>query len=451
MQFLKASLISFTLCCAIFTTAEARTVIQNITLIDGTGTPPRANQTVVIGDNGLIEAITPASEPLPQNATILYQGGKTMMPLLINTHGHVGNLRGTEVSSKNFTAQNVEHHLQQYLAYGVGAVLSLGTDKPCGFVLRDMSRRGALIGAMLFTAGRGFGVANGAPPLSMGIDQPYRPATPEEARAQVRELAAERPDAVKIWVDDMGNSSFKKMPPEIYTAIIDEAHAHGLRVAAHVYYAEDARALVNAGVDILAHSIRDTDIDDTLLAEMYLRHITYIPTLSLDEFAFAYQGQPVWLHDPFFMASLEEGVLNKIDSDSYREKTRKDPKSAREEAALQVALRNLKRIYDAGINVTMGTDSGATITRPIGFSEHYELELMVHAGLTPLQAITIATRNGATLLGMGNERGTLEVGKHADFLMLNANPAENIRYTQAISSVWRDGRQVSTNPAEEKW
>ena len=236
------------------------------------------------------------------------------------------------------------------------------------------------------------------------------------------------------------------MKPEIYTAIIQEAHRQGLRVASHVFYLEDAKKLVPLGLDIVAHSIRDAEVNDAFLAEMKKRKVAYIPTLSLDEFAFAYQNDPEWLNSPFFQAALEPGVLQMVSSAEYKEKVRKNPNTAKEVSALQVALKNVKKIHDAGIMVALGTDSGAQPIRVQGFSEHNELELLVKAGLTPLQAITVGTKNAATLLKINNQYGTLEPGKKANFIVLEKNPAENILNTRTIVAVWKNGQKVSDGP-----
>jgi imidazolonepropionase-like amidohydrolase len=236
------------------------------------------------------------------------------------------------------------------------------------------------------------------------------------------------------------------MKPEIYAAIIQEAHQQGLRVAAHVFHLEDARKLVGLGVDIIAHSVRDGEIDDPLLAEMKKRGVVYIATLSLDEFAFAYQDAPEWLNSPFFQASLEPGVFQMITSPEYKEKLRNNPNTAKEVSALKIALKNVKRVHDAGILLAMGTDSGAQPVRVQGYSEHNELELLVKAGLTPLQAIAVATKNGATLLGIGNQLGTLEPGRKASFIVLDKDPSKDILNTRTIHAVWKNGEKVSDGP-----
>jgi imidazolonepropionase-like amidohydrolase len=235
--------------------------------------------------------------------------------------------------------------------------------------------------------------------------------------------------------------------PEVYGAIIDEAHKNGLRVAAHLYHLKDARSLV---ADVLAHSVRDGEVDDALLADMKKHHTAYIPTLSLDDFAFAYADSPDWVNQPFFRAALDPGVFEMITSAEYKAKTRESKMAKIEEEALPIAMRNLKKIYDAGILVALGTDSGATPIRAQGFAEHVELELMVQARLTPLEAISVATKNGAQLLRISDQYGTLESGKKANLIVLAEDPSQEISNTQTIRAVWKNGIKVSDGPVRTK-
>jgi imidazolonepropionase-like amidohydrolase len=424
--------------------AQQPTVLTNVTVIDGTGRPAQLNRTVVIkGDR--IHSIGAGHEHTPSSAKVIDLHGQTIMPLIINTHGHLGLTKGTTQSAANQTDDNFRHQLLRYQEYGVGAVLSMGTDGKHFAEIREESRRGALPGADVYTAGIGFGAKNGVPPAAMGFTEVFRPETPAEARSEVAQQVPEKPDFIKVWVDDFWGQ-YPKMPPEIFGAIIDEAHKNRLRVAAHVYHLEDARLLVADGVDVLAHSIRDADVDDDLIAEMKKHNVAYIPTLSLDDFAFAYGDSPKWVDDAFFTAALDPGVLEMISSPEYKAKVRSNKVTAQEQAALPRAMHNLKKIYDAGILVTLGTDSGATPIRIQGFAEHMELALMVQAGLTPIQAITVATLNAAKLLHIEDQYGTLTAGKKANFIVLEKDPSQDIHNTQTIRAVWKDGNKINDGP-----
>jgi imidazolonepropionase-like amidohydrolase len=435
-------ILALVMCAGAF--AQQATVLTNVTIVDGTGSPAQHDRTVVVKADR-IESIGAGHEHPPSSAKVIDLHGQTIMPLIINTHGHLGLTKGTSGSQANETDDNIRHQLLRYQEYGVGAVLSMGTDGKRFAEIREESRRGELPGADVYTAGIGFGAKNGVPPANMGFGEVFRPETPVEARSEVAQQAPRKPDFIKVWVDDFWGQ-YPKMPSEIYGAIIDEAHKDGLRVAAHVYHLEDARLLVADGVDVLAHSIRDGDVDDALIADMKKHNVAYIPTLSLDDFAFAYGDSPKWVDDPFFTAALDPGVLEMIASPEYKAKVQSNKVTAQEQAALPQAMRNLKKIYEAGILVSLGTDSGATPIRIQGFAEHMELALMVQAGLTPLQAITVATSNAAKLLGIEDQYGTLAVGKKANFIVLEKDPSQDIHNTQTIRAVWKNGNKVSDGP-----
>ncbi len=420
--------------------AEKTVVLSGARLIDGTGRPPIENAVLVIVD-GRIRAVGQAGAVHAlRDAERIDVRGKTVMPLLINLHGHLGqvsDLLGKE--TRTYTEENIRRQLERYQAYGVGTVLSLGSDEDSIYKLRAAQRAGSLHGARLYTAGRGFGVKGGYPPGSGSpplLGDRYRPDTPEEARAEVRELATHHPDFVKMWVDD-DFGRLPKMKSEIYRAIIDEAHRRHLRVAAHVFYLADAKGLIQAGIDGLAHSIRDQTVDRELTDAMKGRKIFLMPTLVRDESTFAFAEGPKWLDDPFFEAGLDRQTLATLTSPAFIEKFRSNPNLGKYRAAFEMAKMNLKTLFDAGVEIGFGTDSGPPL-RLQGYFEHRELQLMVESGLSPMQAIVAATRASAEILG-ARDLGTLEPGKQADFVVLDANPLEDIHNTEKLSAVWHHG------------
>ena len=421
-------------------------LFRNANLIDGNGAAP-LKQTDLLVQDGIIAAV---GHNLQANgAQVVDLTGKTVMPSLISAHVHVGTLKGTGTKAENYTRTNILLQLTKYASYGVNTIQVMGTDRPLLFTggLRDSSLKGLLPGARLYSAGYGFGTPQGGPPAEMGMDQVYRPVNAAQVPAEMDSLALLHPSVVKMWVDDF-NGQYPKMDPSVYKAIITEAHRHGLRAAAHVYYLADARRLVASGIDLFAHSIRDSVIDDELVQQMKARNVVYIPTLSLDEFAYIYARKPDWINDAFFKASLEPGVYEMITSEKYQNDIRNSPSYAKSVAAFETALHNLKKLHAAGILIALGTDSGAMPVRAQGFSEHLELELMVQAGLTPLQAITTATRNASQVLKIDKNYGTLEKGKSADMIILRANPATDIRNTRTIEAVYKAGQLVRTGQVE---
>lgn len=420
------------------------TLFKDVTLIDGNGGAPIEHADLLVqGDT--IAAIGNDLDTTGLN--VIHLSGKTIIPALISSHVHVGTLKGTTTKSVNYTRANILSQLNKYGDYGVENILVMGTDRPMLFTskLRDSSANGLLPGARLYSAGYGFGVPQNAPPVDFGMDNVYRPLTASQVPSEMDSLAKVGPLVVKMWVDDFGGK-FKKMDPEVYKAVINEAHKHNIRAAAHAYYVADARKLVAAGINIIGHSIRDSVIDDQLIQEMKKKGVVYIPTLSLDEFAFIYARKPEWINDPFFKASLEPGVYEMITSKKYQDNLKNSPGYAKSVAAFETALRNLKKLYVAGVLVAMGTDSGATPVRAQGFSEHLEMELMVQAGLTPLQAIGVATKNSAQVLQIFDRFGTLEKGKVADLIVLKNNPFGDIRNTRSIEAVYKAGKHVSKGP-----
>jgi imidazolonepropionase-like amidohydrolase len=272
-------------------------------------------------------------------------------------------------------------------------------------------------------------------------DQIYRPDTPDAARAAVREAAGRHADLVKLWVDDM-MGTVPKMRPDLYTAIIDEAHRQHLRVAAHVYYLADAKALVAAGADILAHSIRDQPVDTALISAMKAHGTWYVPTLTVDASFVVYADHPVWLTDPLFRAGTDPGVAEWLESPAVADSARARPRFAEYARAFATAKANVKSLVDAGVRVGFGTDAGAFAWRVQGFAEHEELRMLVGAGLTPAQALATATQKNAELLGLGATIGTLEPGKRADLVVIDGDPLTDIAATERIVAIWRAGRRI---------
>lgn len=441
-------------------------VLEGALLIDGTGRPPIENSVLVIAGSKIVAAGKSGVIHIPNGADVIDVRGKTIMPALINLHSHLGLTVGTKLSGQSYTKENLRRQLERYLAYGVGTVLSLGLDENSIYEIRDEQHAGRFPGARVFTAGRGFGVEGGMPPA--GSDR-YRPHTPEEARTDVQELARQHPDFVKIWVDDSFGRE-PEMSATIYRAIIDEAHRDHLRVIAHESYLRDAKALVNAGVDGLAHSVQDQAVDNELIAAMKARGVFLMPTLVFEEWHFVFGEAETWLDDPFFRAGLDPQATAALTSPEFIAKIRTNPINQEYRARLAISKKNLKTLFDAGVKIGFGTDSGApgpflgqfevyaknipetngaASLRFLGYFEHRELQLMVDAGLTPMQAIVIATGASAEILGAEKELGTLSPGSEADFLVTNANPLENIRNTEKLSAVWQAGRRIAPITAEQ--
>jgi imidazolonepropionase-like amidohydrolase len=415
-------------------------ILEGARLIDGTGKPARDNAALVIAGDKITAVGTAGKLARPKGARVVDLHGRTIMPGLISAHSHAGLVVGAANSADAYTREAVQAAALQYEQYGVTSFVTLGLNRDLVYELRDQQRQGSVPGASIFTAGRGIGAPGSVPPQPVQPDQVYRAATADEARAQVREMAGHHVDIVKLWVDD-NFGKFPKMQPEVFRAVIDECHKHKLRVAAHVFYLADAKALVAAGVDVLAHSVRDLPVDAELTRALKTRGVFYIPTLSVDESFFVFAEQPDVMKDEFFTHAVPPALLEIFNSQAYRDKVAANPNVPKEKAAFATASGNVKALHAAGVQVAFGTDSGANPERIAGWGEHHELELMVRAGLTPMDAIMAATRVSAALI-KATDRGTLVPGKRADFLVLAADPTTDIRNTRQLVTVWHAGREI---------
>ena len=419
-------------------------VLRGARVIDGAGGNPLDNAALVIRD-GRIVAVGPSSgTQVPSGAEVVDYSGKTIIPGLISAHSHLGIFAGLVSAPDNYNRDFIQRQLRQLEAYGVTTVMSLGLNGPLFYDLRAESRAGRLPGADLYGADRGVGVTGGQPSaavVKVADNQITRPDSVEMARQVVREMAARKADLVKIWLDDAGKSLPTKIAPEVYTAVIDEAHKNGLRVAAHIYDLDDAKAIVRAGVDIIAHGVRDKPVDAEFIGLMKARSVWYVATIVLDESNFVFAEQPPWMREPFFQRALHPAVRVLVDDPAYRERTLAAPGTARNRTAVATNKQNLKALHDAGVRIALGSDSGVGL-RVSGWAEHRELALTVDAGLTPLQAITIATSNAAALFAL-DDRGLLASCKLADLVVLDGDPAGDIANTKRIHAVWHRGKKVA--------
>jgi imidazolonepropionase-like amidohydrolase len=437
-------------CCALagIHLAGGAILLTGARILDGTGRPPIEDGAIVFEGDWILDVGPAGSVSRPPNSELIDVHGKTIIPGLISAHSHLGLCKGVVgPRPENYTRDNVQRQLEQYERYGVLAVMSLGVNKDVLYEWRNEQRQGKLGGADIFTADRGLGVRQGAPPFPFLEDQVYRPTSVEEARADVRESVERHPDMIKIWVDDLFGTS-AKMRSEISSgvieqahAIVDEAHQRRFRVAAHIFYLDDAKALLKAGVDVIAHSVRDQPVDAEFIEAMKANGAFYIPTLDLDESQYIYAEQPAWMQEPFFTHAVDMALLERWKSPLYAKEMQANPNTKKNKAAAVIGQQNVKLLFSAGVKVAFGTDSGALPTRVQGFAEHRELQLLVQAGLSPMDAIVCATKNSAEVIGAA-DRGTLEVGKKADFLVLNGNPLDDIRNTTHIDRIYHRGKLI---------
>ncbi len=402
---------------------SAAVLFEGARLIVGDGSPPIESGAFLVEDGRVIAVGAAGEITAPPGATRVDLAGKTVMPAIVDMHFHVGynDVVGMTNEPGNYSRENIIDHLQRLAYYGVAAARSMGMDADeTAFQLRGDNLPGI---TRLLTAGSGIAMPDAGPGRANLKDRAYGVTSEEEAREAVRELAERNVDVVKIWVDDRGGT-VEKLRPDLYAAVIDEAHAQGLEVAAHIFALEDAKELLRAGLDGFAHGVRDQDVDDEFIAMLAERPDVYlIPNLpgsgltSVDDLP--------WLAETLPPAAIEQ----------MREQLERGVQSGPSESFL-IQARNLTRLRDAGMPIGLGTDgSGA------GWNVHEEMADMVAAGMTPAEVIVAATSTSARLMGL-DDLGTIAVGKSADFIVLDANPLDDIKNTRRIADVYLRGAQV---------
>ena len=407
------------------TAAAQTTALVGARIIDGRGGVIERG-TIVVRD-GKIATVGPvASTAVPEGAERIDVSGATIMPGLVNAHGHLTSAVGMRNDPNGGSRENQLRQLKTYARYGVTTVFSLGDESEAAIQLRRERDTGSFEGARLFLAGP---VINAT--------------TAADARAMVDKVAALKPDLIKLRIDDNLGSA-RKMPEEAWRAAIARAKEQKLPVATHIFYLADAKAALVAGATLIAHSVRDVPVDADFVGELKARNACYSPTLMREVSTFVYGSTPTWARDPFFLNGAGDAAAEEVSDPARQASVQASPaykQGLRYKEALEVAKRNLKVVSDAGVRVAMGTDTGPA-GRWQGFFEHLELEMMVGSGMTPMQVVVAATSAAAECHGKGADLGSIRPGASADLLVLDGNPLDDIRNTRQIKSVWIAGRRV---------
>jgi imidazolonepropionase-like amidohydrolase len=421
--------------------ADGPVLYENARLIPGDG-GAAIERAAMLAEQGVITRVGAAGRiAAPASVRRVDLTGKTVMPALIATHVHPGFQQGLSYSAANYTRETVVSDLARALYFGVSVVQSQGIETGDLFYqLRAEQANGRPPGALLQVAGRGIGSPNAGPGGAAYAGLAYEVTTEAEARQAVADLAARQVDMVKIWVDDR-NGRAPKLSPPLYRAVIDEAHRRQLRVIAHVFYHTDAVDLVDAGIDAFAHLVRDTVMDDALVAAIVKKHVVVMGNLTTP-LKPTYASLPPWLTagdamHTLLAAALTAPVVERMTA--YYAK--RDPKSvAGARQRYGILQRSLAKLNAAGATIVLGADTGLE-DHPFGFAEQLELQAMVEAGMTPAQAIVAATGRAAAFLNL-RDTGVLSAGQRADFLVLDANPLTDITNTRRISRVVIGNREV---------
>jgi imidazolonepropionase-like amidohydrolase len=420
--------------------ASAQTILfEAERLIAGDGSTIEGAAFVV--ENGTITRVGRKNEvALPAGATRVDLGDKTVMPALISTHVHPGFQMGLGYFAKNFTRENIIDDLNRALYFGVSTVMSQGIERgEVMFDIRADQAAGRAGGARLLLAGRGMGAPNAGPGNPVYAGFAYSVTTEDDIRRAVQEQAARKVDAIKIWVDDRGGRA-PKLPIALSRAAIEESHKHGLRVSAHIFYHDDAMELAAAGIDSFAHLVRDREMSDALVALVKKNTVFVMPNIASPE-RNTHTAPPPWLDEPHLAGLLRDTVAGDVIERMRGVFAKRNPATAETARKTYGNLqRSVAKLSAAGANIILGSDTGLE-DHFFGYAEQKELELMVAAGMTPMQVIVAATSRGAEYLRL-KALGTLAAGKRADFLVLDGNPLDNIRNTRRIAKMYIAGNEV---------
>src|SRR5262245_31062759 len=414
-------LLAFTLLLLPNATAQV-TILSHVNLIDGSGAPTRNDVTIVM-DNGRIRNIVPANSFVPPanvESSIIDAAGKFAVPGIINAHGHVG-------------PPPRDPQLRQYALYGVTTTTSMYFDQDDVQQFKQRQKAGDLRGARIMTVMYRF------------MSEPFKPGseakTPEEARAKVDEIVGKDTDFVKVWIDAQGGRH-PKLSPEFTAAVMDQARKHGKIRMAHIVELADARRIVDQGVNVLAHNVRDQEIPDDFIATLKQRNVSVISTLAREDAMFVFGDSPGFTDSPFFQKGLTPDRLALLKT-KKRDEQANDPARPKLMNAFEIDKINVKKLSNAGIKLGFRTDSGGEPNRFFiqGFFEHRQMELMRDAGLSPMQVIQTFSKNNSELLGIDQDFGTLAKGKAADLLVLAKNPLDDITNMRTIEAVYLGGKK----------
>lgn len=380
---------------------------------------------LVVREGRVVSVFSTDDQPLPDgDIDVVDLGDVYLTPGLINAHGHVGMADGLATGEEVYSERLVRHQLATYAHYGITSVVSLGDEPPQAFAVRDAMAPHAPGKARLWVAG-----------------DVLNPESPEEAEQQVAAAAETQPDWIKIRVDSQLGRQ-EPMPEPVYRQVIDSSHQHELPLASHMVTLEHAKGLMRAGTDLLAHSVRDAEVDDELIELMLEHDICITPTLTREVSTFVYAERPDFFDDPWFRETVPDVVISQLQEPEVQARFRNEDADYYEQA-LPLAKENMMAMHEAGVRIAMGTDSGPP-ARFQGYFEFMEMQMMESAGMSPQEVLKSATSLAAQCMGLGDELGQLQAGYWADFVTFSDDPKETIDNLRSLEQVFIAGERFES-------